>query len=218
MIVSMSAYNALSRNGPASGSLIFPSFVPAINLLYPVGMTFVQRIKSLAIDVWEYAMIEHYGTPHIDKMVREHLALPDMPYLGDVEKSAKLFLINSDPLMEYKEPVFDNVKLVGGMQIKKAKHLPDLDPATDGVVLLSFGTNVRSDTLGRDRINLIISVFARLPKYNFLWKFESKDDLPRLPPNVVALPWMPQNDILAHPNTKLFITHCGLLSAQEAMW
>lgn len=28
--------------------------------------------------------------------------------------------------------------------------------------------------------------------------------------------WFPQSDILAHPNTKLFISHCGLGGVNEA--
>ena len=39
-----------------------------------------------------------------------------------------------------------------------------------------------------------------------------------MPTNVHVKSWMPQNDILGHPNTKLFISHCGLLSTQEALW
>lgn len=79
------------------------------------------------------------------------------------------------------------------------------------------GTNVRSENLGELRIKKIIETFKKFPKIKFLWKFEaeiSKD----LPKNVFIRSWMPQADLLAHPNIKLFITHSGLLSIQEAMW
>jgi hypothetical protein len=35
---------------------------------------------------------------------------------------------------------------------------------------------------------------------------------------VFIQPWWPQDDILAHPNVKVFITHGGLLSSSEAIF
>ena len=49
-----------------------------------------------------------------------------------------------------------------------------------------------------------------------MWKFED-DTLTDLPKNVKILKWLPQSDILAHPNLKLFITHGGQLSTTEAI-
>lgn len=161
--------------------------------------------------------------PKIDALVRK--VHPGIPYIEEVERKAtKLILLNTQPISDFRQPSMPIIKLVGGAQINKPKELPAelkiiADGAKSGLVLFSLGTNVRSDTLGVDRIVKIIKAFGRLPKYTFLWKFETKEKLPiDLPQNVRIQPWMPQNDILAHNNTKLFISHCGLLSTQEAFW
>jgi len=39
-------------------------------------------------------------------------------------------------------------------------------------------------------------------------KWES-DVLPGKPDNVLISKWLPQNDVLAHPNIKAFVSHCG---------
>lgn len=48
-------------------------------------------------------------------------------------------------------------------------------------------------------------------------KWES-DELEEKPENVFIEKWLPQDDILAHKNVKLFISHCGLGSITEAKY
>ena len=40
----------------------------------------------------------------------------------------------------------------------------------------------------------------------------------RLPRHVRAIQWAPQNDVLAAKATKVFVTHCGVNSLQEAAY
>jgi glucuronosyltransferase len=89
-----------------------------------------------------------------------------------------------------------------------------------GTILMSLGTNVKSENLSKETLKCILKVFAHFKNYNFVWKFEADpSDLPITPTeNVLMKPFLPQNDILAHANVKAFITHTGLLSSQEALW
>lgn len=218
-MVGVSPYFSFGTVGP---HLIMPSIMPGHDLLYNFDMSFTERLSSGVTHLIEYLFTHFYMTPMVDRIVREKH--PNIPYLGDIEKNIKLFLVNTQPITDYKLPVFANQKRVGGAQIKKPKELPtDLkkiaNEATNGLVLFSLGTNVRSDSLGDERIGTFLKALGRLDKYTFLWKFETKEKLPvALPKNVRIQAWMPQNDILAHPNTKLFMSHCGLLSSQEALW
>lgn len=147
----------------------------------------------------------------------------DIPYAGDLEKLTELMLVNSMPAVDYPDSIPPNIIQIGGMQIEEPKPLPkDLEEflanGKKGSVLMSLGTNIRSDQIGEEKIKTVLEVFRQIPDYNFLWKFETSELISELPSNVKIVAWLPQNDILTHDKVKLFITHAGLLSSHEALW
>ena len=61
----------------------------------------------------------------------------------------------------------------------------------------------------------LINVFGKL-KQRVIWKWET-ETMEDKPENLMLSKWLPQQDILGHPNTKLFISHMGQSSAQETL-
>ncbi len=61
-----------------------------------------------------------------------------------------------------------------------------------------------------------VHVFSHL-QYDIIFKYPG-DQIDGITENIHLVNWMPQNDLLAHPNLKLFITHGGLNSIIEAVY
>ena len=55
-----------------------------------------------------------------------------------------------------------------------------------------------------------------MKQYTFIWKWGA--EVEDLPENVIVKSWLPQQDILAHPNLKVFVTHGGIGSLTEAIY
>ncbi|KFB51597.1 hypothetical protein ZHAS_00019669 [Anopheles sinensis] len=221
-VVAVTAYHGLSTSSHISGAFHYSALVP--NHAYDAmeEMTYCQRFKNLLLNIWEDLLQRHNLIPKTNQLLRQYD--PTLPDVTEFNRETKVVLLNANPVIQFTEPVMPNVIPVGGLQIIKPKPLPDdlakiLEQAPPGgVVLFSLGTNVRSDKLGKTRITAILDAMEALPEYHFIWKFES-DSMPRaLPPNVHLRKWLPQNDLLAQPKVRLFITHSGLLSTQEAIW
>lgn len=91
-----------------------------------------------------------------------------------------------------------------------------LDSATDGAIVFSMGSILQAVNWPVEKREAFVQAFGKL-KQKVLWKYEN-DTLPNKPDNVMISPWIPQRDVLAHPNIKLFITHGGLLGTTEAIF
>jgi glucuronosyltransferase len=139
----------------------------------------------------------------------------------DVENKLELLFTNTHPALGYGRPITSNTIQLGSLHLQPPKPIQNkelkdlLDASTQGVIFMSLGSNVKSRDLSDKNINIFLNVFRQLP-YQVLWKFED-DQLINRSKNVMISKWFPQADLLAHPNVRLFITQCGLMSMEEAI-
>lgn len=144
------------------------------------------------------------------------------PSYEQAKLDVSLVMLNSYFTQTVPRPYLPNIVEVGGLQIKaKPDPLPEdiqawLDGAKDGTIFLSFGSNLKSSNLRQDKFDAIIKSISKLEQ-RIIWKWDT-DVMPGKPDNVMIGKWLPQDDILAHKNLKLFVTHGGLGSITESMY
>jgi UDP:flavonoid glycosyltransferase YjiC (YdhE family) len=92
------------------------------------------------------------------------------------------------------------------------------------MVLVGFGsTGIFGLSMQAEDFKNLAQAFTDLAPTRVLWALLptnlpqglTLDDLP-LGPNVLVVPWVDYNDVLGHPATRLFISHCGIHSMWEA--
>ncbi|GLH05010.1 UDP-glucuronosyltransferase 1-1 [Gryllus bimaculatus] len=160
--------------------------------------------------------------PKMDALIKKYYPDPTIPSVEDIESKVAFLFLHSHPILHLPKPLTPNTIELAGLHITdKTKKLPQdlqkfFDEAPDGVIYFSLGSNIRSVDMPEKMRNAILNTFANL-KQKVLWKWED-DTLPGQPPNVKLSKWVPQHDVLAHPNLKLFITHGGLMSLQESIY
>ncbi|CAH1993759.1 unnamed protein product [Acanthoscelides obtectus] len=191
------------------------------DILFPHGrrMKLFQKIKNVLYYMWSRYYLNFEALPKCDQIARKYLG-NDLPYIQDIEKNMSLLLLTTNPILYEPRPNVPTVISMEQMHIKPVKPLPKdlkqfLDSAKEGAVYFSLGSNVKSINIPEKLRKLLIEAFAELP-YKVLWKFED-DNLPGKPKNVFIGKWIPQQDVLAHPNVKVFVTQCGLQSIEEAI-
>ena len=110
-------------------------------------------------------------------------------------------------------------RYIGGIAAKPAKPLPDnfsrfISKAEHGIVLIAFGSEFKA--LPDVILKKMIPTFKK-SKLSFILRHsgEIPDDMSK---NILLSSWLPQNDILGHPKTRIFVTHAGNNGQLEAVY
>uniref|UniRef100_A0A182QE42 UDP-glucuronosyltransferase n=1 Tax=Anopheles farauti TaxID=69004 RepID=A0A182QE42_9DIPT len=220
--VALSTFGASRWTNDMVGTPSPTSYVPHPFLSFTDRMSFVQRIGNMLMTIMDTVLGHVLDFPVQSAMYEA--AFPDpKPPLEELRRTAvSLVLLNNHFSLSYPRPYVPNMVEVGGMHVnRKPNPLPEdirklLDDAPHGVIYFSMGSNIQSTQLPVEKREAILRVFGKL-KQTVLWKWED-ETLPNRPDNVIVKAWWPQDDILAHPNVRLFITHGGLLSTTESLY
>ncbi|XP_008286107.1 UDP-glucuronosyltransferase 2B20-like [Stegastes partitus] len=194
------------------------SYIPVLFSHYSDKMDFFQRMNNLIY----HAMLVYM---HYYVSVPPYQAICDRYFGNDVSamtltQGADLWLMRVDFTFELPRPTMPNVVYIGGFQGKPCKPLPsDLEDFLEssgehGVIVMTLGTLLGD--LGPEKSEIVASAFANIPQ-KVVWRHFGKRPV-SLGNNTMLVEWLPQNDILGHPKTKLFITHGGTNGLYEAIY
>ncbi|XP_070191769.1 UDP-glucuronosyltransferase 2A3-like isoform X2 [Littorina saxatilis] len=203
-----SAYDPIQFRTPFS-----PAIAPVPLFPFTHRMTFAQRMQNSLIFL--LSSLHDYSS-YSDAVSRYAPEMPDVP-LDLLVARAELWLVEMDHVLDYPRSTLPNVKLIGGTATGPAKPVPPpfkafMDGASQGVVIVSFGSYILD--LPKAVSDKIFTVLMQLPmKSVFRSNLTSPD-----PNKIMTSTWIPQNDLLGHKNTKVFVSHCGKNGQYEALF
>ncbi|EDX03930.1 GD23396 [Drosophila simulans] len=202
------------------------SYVPAMNMAIEsgkplgIGHRILNLLGSLAQRLFMF-IIEFRNARIYRDIYGDD---PTLPSYEDLNKNISLIFFASHGISE--GPIRPNVPAVieiGGIQVKEQPDkLPQnleqfLSAAPQGAILLSLGSNLKKDHLKSDVVQKMFNVLSKLEQ-KVIWKWDDLDNLPGKSENILYSKWVPQDDVLAHPNITLFINHAGKGGLTEAQY
>uniref|UniRef100_A0A3Q2ZHX5 UDP-glucuronosyltransferase n=1 Tax=Kryptolebias marmoratus TaxID=37003 RepID=A0A3Q2ZHX5_KRYMA len=214
-------FNVRGLNSGEAHYVIAPSpvsYVPVPGSELHDQMDFLERTKNMLH--YLYSLYEQYFVinPAYSEVFQRHF--PPGTDLLSLQLSADIWLFRSDFVFEFPRPTMPNVAYIGGFQCKEAKPLPaELEAfmqssGEHGVIIMSLGTLVSS--LPSEITETIAAAFAQLPQ-KVIWRFVGEKPS-SLGNNTLLVNWLPQNDLLGHPKTRVFVSHGGTNGLYEAIY
>ncbi|KAK0402610.1 hypothetical protein QR680_016430 [Steinernema hermaphroditum] len=196
-----------------------PSLVPSFYASAGGEMTLRERILN-AIQLGIGKEFTNICYREEEEAFRNYLGEKFVPF-QDMVDSATYVITNSDPFLDFPRPIISKVLDLGGMCVKQPKPLTkewkDVLEKRDKAVFISFGGNAKSYVMPHEFKRSFAETFKKFPDVTFIWKYETKEtEFLDGVENVYTTQWAPQNDILDHPNMKLFMTHAGMNSVLES--
>ncbi|XP_075223749.1 UDP-glycosyltransferase UGT5-like isoform X2 [Lycorma delicatula] len=227
-VIAVSSLGSIVYINQHIGNPIATSYYPNFLLPYSDKMTLFQRLHNLLMNLFIITCNELFHIPKQEKLIQKYFGgmISPMPPLKEMLADVSMVFLNAHVVLGFPRPNLPNVIDVGGLHIQPTtnntevdKDLQELmDKATQGVIYFSFGSNINLSKMPESYTKAFLESFSKIPLL-VLWKWgESNRSFLGKTKNIHISPWYPQQQILAHKNCKVFITHGGLLSLEEAAY
>ncbi|CAG9860476.1 unnamed protein product [Phyllotreta striolata] len=203
------------------GNLVHPVINPDPNLdiADSENLSFMDRVRSFIYTVAYKYVINYMTFPTHHEHMKKYFG-DDLPPFDVLQDNISLMLTGTNPLFHNMRPInLNTIPIGGGMHLKPPRDLPQdiqsfLDDSLNEVIYFSLGSNVKCNVLTENFKRVVMEAFTELP-YKVILKTDC--NMTSVPSNVFIKKWMPQQDVLRHPNIKLFISQGGLQSLQESI-
>ncbi|XP_023930338.1 2-hydroxyacylsphingosine 1-beta-galactosyltransferase-like [Lingula anatina] len=202
-----------------AGLPVLPSFVPNVWTSHTEEMNFQQRLSNTLDDI----LLSFTHPPALkDTLVHKHAVMKPFVTLRKLAIDSQAWLINTDYLVDYHLPSMPNTIYVGGLTTRQPRTISPpalkkyLDDSTEGVIIVSFGAV--ASYLPPLVSEKLVNALKDMRPLKVLWGFGGKPSEVPLPKNIKIEKWLPLNDVLAHPNVKLFVTNCGANAQFESVY
>ncbi|CAH0561509.1 unnamed protein product [Brassicogethes aeneus] len=199
-----------------------PSYIPNYFMDYSPKMTLYERFWNTVYLI--ISKLKHYnGNIEIYQASKDFFG-EDLPSLNDLIYNTTLLFVNSHFSSNQARPTVPGFIEIGGVHINDPKPLDQhfqelLKTELDGIIYLSMGSMIKTESFPIEKIQAMFDVFAELP-YKVIWKADV-DQFPKgvqFAKNIHFKKWMPQLDILCSSKVNLFVSHGGLMGSQEAVY
>lgn len=188
-------------------------------------MDFIGRLQNSIFNVLESLLFNIFHYPRQKEIYENSFANSKnfRPFYEKLKNGISLVLMNTHFTLNYPRPFVPNTVEVAGMHIKKETkpHLPvDIKKFidnSDGVIYFSLGGNIKPSKMSPEKQKAIINALSKNRKEKILWKWDDENASVNKEKFLIKK-WFPQEEILAHPKVKVFITHGGLLGGTEAIY
>ncbi|XP_051256873.1 UDP-glucuronosyltransferase 1A1-like [Dicentrarchus labrax] len=183
-----------------------PSYVPRFFTGYTDKMNFKQRTINTLVALLEPLMCRLLYW-HFDHIANQFLG--EEVGIAEVLSESAIWLLRTDTIFEVPRPLMPNMVQVGGINCNMRNPLPeDLKSwvsGEHGFIVFTLGTMV-SD-MPEETTAVFLEAFRQIQQ-KVIWRYTGQ--VPgSVPENVKMMEWVPQNDLLAHPGARAFITHAG---------
>ncbi|XP_066270879.1 UDP-glucuronosyltransferase 2C1-like [Branchiostoma lanceolatum] len=209
---------ALDKMTAATGLPLPLAYVPSILLDFTDQMTFLQRVGNVLTFGFSSISRQWVETGVFDYLSSKCLSQKDT--IQSLMSSTDLWLSQTDNVLDFPRPSMPNTVQVGGLTVRTGVPLSeDLEgfmqsSSDDGVVIVSFGSMI--GTMSTEKKEIFAAAFAQL-RQKVVWRYVGERPT-GVGNNTRLMSWLPQNDLLAHPKTRAFVTHAGLNGVYEALY